>query len=840
LQQNPDSQSGFFFKSTFNIIYPLHFLILYLYEMADKKSYIPVKVLLSYLALIGLVATVGWILYTENIVFAKTGATIANENDKVLKVSNLLSNIYKNEGYARLTLQSETESDLTDYILHTDSLKSEIESFKTYIQNPKQIILLDTVKFLLNKKVTTIRDLKNVKQQANNEETVQRAINKITQMEGSLRKLQMNDLVKNPNELGEYQRSVLEKMVAVLNQNIPDDSSNTLSQKALDSMLVVSKTSLSDVVRANASKNKALAIQEQKLQQNEVSISEQLRKILNIIEREIIRNTTETNIQQEASLQKTNEIVTYAAIAGFILTVFFSILILSDFSKTESYKKQLEAANGKAQKLLKDREQLISTVSHDLKTPLSTIVGYSELLGNSQLTPKQQHYNKNIKGSSQYISKLVQDLLDFTKIESGKIVIENMPFSLPNSIDEVAKSIQAVYAQKDIVLNIEMDSALQKSIVSDPFRLRQILSNLIGNAYKFTEKGSITIQAKVFENQIKISIADTGIGIRESSQNLIFEEFTQANDGIEKVFGGTGLGLTIAKKITETLNGMLSLSSRYGHGSTFTIELPLVWAPTNFTAAANLDKAEISKKIRQIVIIDDDRNLLALTAEVLKQKNHIVYAFSSANEALNAISVLDFDCVITDIQMPVLDGFGFVEQLQQLESYKNQPVLAVTGRSDLDLEIYEKAGFSAVVQKPYSPAVLLERIEDLFKTSEKASFTVSENSSSKTAYDLTKLKAFLPDDHIALREVLNAFVKNTHESLLILRQGINEKNVSAVQEISHRMYPMFAQIEATEIADFLNTLSNETLELDEIETINTQLNQKITVLFDLFRRDSVL
>lgn len=808
--------------------------------MADKKSYIPVKVLLSYLALIGLVATVGWILYTENIVFAKTGATIANENEKVLKVSNLLSNIYKNEGYARMTLQSDNESDLTDYILHTDSLKTEIESFKAYIQNPKQITLLDTVKVLLNKKVTTIRDLKIVKKQANNEETVQRAINKITQMEGSLRKLQMNDLVKNPNDLGEYQRSVLQKMVAVLNQNIPDDSSNTLTQKALDSMLVVSKTALSDVVRANASKNKSLVIQEQKLQQNEVSISEQLRKILNIIEREIIRNTTETNIQQEASLQKTNQIVTYAAIAGFILTVFFSILILSDFSKTESYKKQLEVANGKAQKLLKDREQLISTVSHDLKTPLSTIVGYSELLGNSELTPKQKHYNKNIKGSSQYICKLVQDLLDFTKIESGKIVIENMPFSLRNNIEEVAKSIQAVYAQKDILLNIEIDSALQKNIVSDPFRLRQILSNLIGNAYKFTEKGSITIFAKINDNFIQISIIDTGIGIKQSSQNLIFEEFTQANDGIEKVFGGTGLGLTIAKKVTETLNGTLSLNSKYGHGSTFTIELPLVWASTEFISVSPIENPSISSKTRQIIIIDDDLNLLALTAEVLKQKNHIVYSFSDATEALEAVPNLDFDCVITDIQMPVLDGFGFIKQLQQLESYNNQPVLAVTGRSDLDLEIYEKAGFSAVVQKPYSPTVLVERLEDLFKKTEKVTFTFSENLTSKAAYSLTKLKAFLPNDAIALREVLNAFVKNTHESLLILRQAINERNVGTVQEISHRMYPMFQQIEATEIAELLNKLSNKSPKLDDIEVINTALNQKITVLFELFKKNSVL
>lgn len=807
--------------------------------MPDKKSYIPVKVLVSYLALIALVVTVGWVLYSENIAFSQTSTTIETENDKVLKISNLLSTIYKNEGYARTSLQSNEDIHLTNYVFHTDSLKSEIDSFKVYIQNPKQIILLDTVKLLLNKKVHTIKDLKKVKEQANNEIALQRAIDKISQMEGSLRKLQINDLVKNPTDLGDYQRSVLLKMVAVLNQNIPSDSSNTLTQKALDSMLVVSKTALSDVVRANALKNKSLEVQEQKLQQNEASLSEQLRKILNIIEREIILSTTQSNYQKEVALQKTNKIVTYAAVVGFILTLFFSILILNDFSKTESYKKQLEAANLKAQKLLKDREQLISTVSHDLKTPLSTIVGYSELLRNSELTPKQLHYNKNIKSSSEYITKLVQDLLDFTKIEAGKITIENIPFSLPKVIEEVAKNIQSVYSQKNITLEIIVDPVFQKNIITDPFRLRQILSNLIGNAYKFTEKGSIKIHAVTQRDQVLISVTDTGIGIKESSQSIVFEEFTQANDGIEKVFGGTGLGLTIAKKMTESLNGTLDLKSRYGQGSTFSIQLPLLWS-------AILKPEQASSKnlntvvTYQIIIIDDDPNLLALTAEVLRQKNHIVHSFNSASEAIIAIDTLDFDCVITDIQMPNLDGFGFIKKLQQLKTYQQQPVLAVTGRSDLDLVVYTEAGFSSVVQKPYSPIKLLEQIADLFAENRTNTFNFSENIPTNASYSLEKLKAFLPDDELALKEVLNAFVKNTKDSLLLLRQGINEKNTSAIQEIAHRMYPMFQQINAKQIAELLNKLSDETIAIEAIENINTQLNQKINALFELFKKDSIL
>ena len=792
------------------------------------------------MALIALVATVGWILYSEHVVFSKSGSTISTENNKVLKVSNLLSNIYKNEGLARMTLQSNNENDLKKYIRHTDSLKSEIENFKIHIPNSEQIALLDTVKVLLNKKVVTIKELKKVKEQASDEVSVQKAIDKITQMEGSLRKLQLNDLVKNPNELGEYQRSVLQKMVTVLNQNIPNDSTNTLTQKALDSMLVVSKTALSDVVRANAKKNKSLEIQEQKLQINEVSISERLREILNIIEREIIRSTTEANILQEISLQKTNKIVTYAAIVGLILTVFFSILILNDFSKTESYKNQLEVANAKTKKLLNDREQLISTVSHDLKTPLSTIVGYSELLGNSDLNVKQKHYNKNIKSSSEYISKLVQDLLDFTKIEAGKIVVEPIPFSLAVVIDEVAKNIQAVYSQKEINLHIDIDPKLSKNIVTDPFRLRQILTNLIGNAYKFTLKGSITIRAKITDANVTISVIDTGIGIKESSQKLVFEEFTQANDGIEKIFGGTGLGLTIAKKMTETLNGTLKLESKFGYGSTFTIQFPLVWASEQFSTQ-EFKPATLPQEItRQIVLIDDDPNLLALTTEVLKQKNHIIHSFNSAVEALETIPEIDFDCIITDIQMPFLDGFEFVKELTKRPFYKNQPVLAITGRADLDLDVYQKAGFSSVIQKPYSPQILIEKLNHLFDEKPLVTFNYSEKINPQHPYSLEKLKAFLPDDEVALQEVLNSLVKNTQQNLLNFRQFINEKNAENIRELAHRMYPMFQQIEATTIANLLNKLSNETLEWDEIEDINAQLNEKTAFLFELFRKNSII
>ncbi|WP_242499206.1 HAMP domain-containing sensor histidine kinase [Flavobacterium sp. 140616W15] len=518
--------------------------------MESKNSYIPLKVFISYIALASLVISVGWVLYSENVIYSNIESKIAFEKTKILKVSQLFSNVYKTESLARKTIQSNSETDFKQYIKESDSLRIRIDSLKKIVTTQSQIVLLDSVNYLLAEKTRNIRQLKSIKNKASDEVTVNNAIDELTKLEFSLRKLQLEDFTKNPEKLGSYQRNVLQKYVDYLNQNIPDDSTNTLSKKASDSILSTSKKLLSSVKRETEKKKESLNYQENKLLKNEILISEQLRKVLRMIEREIIINSIKYNTDKEKSLKKINEIITGAAIVGLLLTIFFSILIASDFSKTQLYKKQLEIANFKTRNLLKSREQLISTVSHDLKTPLSTIVGYTELLDNSDVNTKQSYFIKNIRNSSQYISQLVQDLLDFSQIEAGKITIEKKPFLLPEIITEVAKSIQSVYIQKDIELIIQADEKLNQRIIGDSFRLKQILSNIIGNAYKFTEKGFIKINATINDKGdfVIIKIEDSGIGIEKKNQNLIFEEFAQANENIEKKYGGTGLGLAISKK----------------------------------------------------------------------------------------------------------------------------------------------------------------------------------------------------------------------------------------------------------------------------------------------------
>lgn len=809
--------------------------------MGNKNSNIPIKVFISYIILATLVASVGWILYTENKDYSKIENKIITEKNKVLKVSNLFSNIYKTESLARKTIQSNSESDFKNYVQETDSLKMRIRSLKKDLSSEYQNKLLDSVIILLNEKTLNIRHLKSIKNKTSDEASVNDAIQELTQLEFSLSKLKLQDFTRNPEKLSSYQLNVLQRYVDYLNQNIPDDPSNTLTKKETDSILSTSKKLLSKVKLETEKKKESLSIQENKLLTNELLISDQLRKVLRIIEQEVVASSIKNNNEKEKSLKKINQIVSYAAILGLLLTLFFSILITSDFSKTQSYKKQLEIANFKTQNLLKNREQLISTVSHDLKTPLSTIVGYTELLGNSDLTTKQSYFTTNIKNSSEYISRLVQDLLDFSQIEAGKINLEKNPFSLTETIQEVATNLQSVFQQKEIDLQIFIDKEFNQPIIGDAFRLKQVLTNIIGNAYKFTPEGYIKINATFnsSKNTALISIEDSGIGIEKESQNLVFEEFAQANETIEKKYGGTGLGLAISKKIIALLGGQLYLKNSSKKGSCFEISLPIRFGfdKQQEIQETNTDIFEPKKQNKTIVVIDDDPDLLQLTVEVLKQYYQVI-SFSNAEQALQNLALENYDLLITDIQMPIKDGFELIEELQKKKKniYNNQPLIAVTGRTDLNQEIYTKAGFTAVLKKPFTPSILLKTIDAIFN---QIALPIQENTirdskNKEELFSLESLKLFLKNDSEAIKSVIESFISSTYSNLFLLENTIQTADYEKIKEVAHKMNPMFKQIEATDIAAILDQLEsqqyNETELAAHFSNLKTKIQQLITEL----------
>ncbi|MBC9795399.1 hybrid sensor histidine kinase/response regulator [Sinomicrobium weinanense] len=800
--------------------------------MSTKKSTITYKVLLSYIALALLMIAVGWFVYAEFQIFTKNQNTNTAESQKLLITSSLIAHLYETESLARITLQSSSTKDFNTFMDETAQLYTEIDELKPLIDREDQVgllHLLDSVKLLLDKKVNNIKELRTLKRRDETDVSLEKAIEEITQIESSVGELTLEQSFTNPEQFGEEEREKAQEWVNFINKTIKDNTSPADREKMADSVLTASKELLKDLKLKSLKIKRSLTAKEDELLRNDIIISQQLREILSSFESEIINTTNILNRQRDVALKNTVRVITIAAVIGLLLAIFFSYLILNDFWKSQSYRKQLEKAKNTTEQLLKTREQLIYTVGHDLRTPLSTIIGYTDLLHNTEINPKQGQYVTRVKNASEYVSNLVDDLLDYNKLEAGKIKIEHTLFSLENIITDTAESTRELYHAKPVELIIDIDERLKQHLTGDPFRIKQILTNLIGNAYKFTEKGHIKIKAGVLEKygttyRVRIDVEDTGIGIQKDKQEIIFNEFTQAESAIEKKYGGTGLGLTISKKLASLLNGTLELKSREGKGSTFTLKIPLQ-IPAEDTKKEIAPQVETvlqkPRKIVNAVLIDDDESVLSLTSEVLRQQSFRVNAFARASEALEHIRNNDFDIILTDIQMPEMDGFRLLEAIADRNE---KPVIAITGRADLNTEEYIRAGFAAVIQKPFAPGALVELIvqvlsSDTSPNAENLKNTMtmpSENSTNDSLYNLDTLKELLQNDEDALKEILQTFVESTGKNMEDLNLQFENRDIEGVKHTAHKMLSMFKQIKAWNIVELLEWL--EHYEPDTSET----------------------
>ncbi|UPQ80699.1 ATP-binding protein [Flavobacterium azooxidireducens] len=804
--------------------------------MGQKSTFIPLKVLLSYLLIAALVISVGYLLFKENKLFSNYENQSVEENQKLIRLGSLISKIYDVDNLGRVAIQTNLEKDFEEYGAQNKLLITAIDSFEQKIDNEKQVVLLDSLKLILQQKVSNIEELKKINKAQNSYFPIENALSDLTRIEESMGKITLESLKIDPSKLSAYERRVYQEYVDYLNENVPKESENTLTDKQIDSILVSSKKILEEVRLNNQAKTTSQKNKEIELLRNDLFISQKLNEILVEFESDVIKRANLNNLSREEAQQKTVSILTTAAVIGLIMTGLFFLLITSDFLKNQRYRKQLEIEKKKTESLLSAREQLIATVSHDLKTPLNTIQGFSELIGIGGVTEKQNYYLSNIKSSSVYINQLVNDLLDFSKIEAGKIQLENTVFELDKLIVEVAESIQSLYPSKPITLQFELNSIANLSLESDALRMRQILSNLIGNAYKFTEKGFIKIAANYNQKQLTIVVQDSGIGIESSKLNLIFNEFTQADKSIEKKYGGTGLGLTICKKLAEILRGDLTVESEVNKGSTFRLTLPANMIETKKEAPLFDDK---QAKEFSIAVVDDDTSLLQLTAEFLKIYQFNVRTFDDPEVLIASLENEKFDAIISDIQMPKMSGFELINQIP-----KEIPVIAITGQTQLDKNVYYKNGFSAILHKPYRSADLLAALSDLLKINIAVKPDLAEQTEIPTKeYNLKNLRIMLGDDAVAIKEVLKAFIENTSSNLAIIEEAISNSDSRTVVSISHRMIPMINQLEVKEIVPLLQQLEEcrkTELSMDEIKTIFNEAKEKSIQLIALLQKESIL
>ena len=764
----------------------------------------------------------GYFIYTEINTYLSTET--AEENDaKLLKTGSFLTHLYEAESLSKLALQTKTKENFDAYSQKIDSIFLEIDSLKQLTNSANQKEQLDSVQLLLQQKVSNSTELLNLKVKNDANSSIDHAIQEFSKMEASLGKITAEGLAPNIDELSPKAQKVIRDVAAYLNANVPTNNDKITNSKQVDSILNASKLLLAKAKQTDSKTQRFLAQKEMQINKNDLELSQQLRTIISAFEQEVLVSSFNDNLKKKSALKRSIRLAGFAALLGLVVVGLFAFLINRDFWRIQTYRQKLEKEKKYSESLLKSREQLISTVSHDLRSPLNTITGYTELMEGTALSQKQERYMGNVKSASDYVGNLVNDLLDFSKLEGGKLNIENVPFIAANLIQETAESLQALRSNKKVKLFLEIDPKLQKTVLGDPFRIRQIVTNLIGNAFKFTEEGHITIKAKATAArgkslQAKIEVSDTGIGIAKEKQHLIFNEFTQADSTTEKKFGGYGLGLTISKKLAELLHGNLTLESKLNQGSTFTLQLPL--QITDKSVEKNSEVAYLVPKLR-LLIIDDDTALLGMLQELTESMGMSAHTFTNFLQ-LEKDSHLGYDLVLTDIQMPQITGFEVLERLRsgEFKHYQNQPIIAMTGRRDLESEAYTSIGFDQVLQKPFSKKELIGMLkllgfkaEDIEEVQHKSASDASNKVVSKH-YSLEIIHSFLGTNEDAVDDVLQTFLRDTQTNLQLLEDGVATIDYTQINQVTHRMLPMFRQLKV----DIVPIL--ERLELAKMETTN--------------------
>lgn len=494
---------------------------------------------------------------------------------------------------------------------------------------------------------------------------------------------------------------------------------------------------------------------------------------------------------------------------GFLLTLILIPL------HTLRLQNKLELAIESARSANKAKSQFLSHMSHEMRTPLNGIVGACDLLLTTKQDEDQRNFSYLIKSSSILLRQLINDVLDIAKIEQGKMDVSVIDFSLYDLVNEIDIIFKQQAIQKNLNYSCSVSSNCYPLLKGDYLHIKQVLINLVSNAIKFTETGSVEIRISEIENHsdittLRFAVRDTGIGIKKEAQTNIFESFTQADNSISNKFGGTGLGTAISKQLVEIMGGTIEFKSEYGVGSEFLFELKLekqiessssieAQLPEIATTTAKVlsfnDHVQRKRKIN-VLIADDNLTNRIILSKILSMANYVVHSAENGEQALDMLEMASFDLMILDLNMPLMNGIEVVQVHRSL-SKSRIPSIILTADATIDARNRcDAAEIDALLTKPYDSEALLDAVEKLTApTTSNNVKNISKKPSSNAQKEkillinenrLNQLKA-LDKNVTFINKLISSFIEDTENSLSSMHTAISTEDFVAFKDTAHAL-----------------------------------------------------
>ena len=534
-------------------------------------------------------------------------------------------------------------------------------------------------------------------------------------------------------------------------------------------------------------------------------LSEEIADLLLALNQEILEST---KMEMDISENIINEHLTASSYIGgavLILIVIFVILILSDVNKgfrarkaAEKARADAEEAKKKTEELMESRHKMLLSVSHDIKSPLTSILGNLELMDNTG----NEKEVASIQQSADHILKLLSNLLEFSSLEQGMLQVEKKPFNVRQLCEETASMFEPIARNKNLVFNFKNEIRQSLFANSDQLKIKQIISNLISNAIKYTIEGSIGFRASFEMGSLVFRVEDTGIGIPDDKLEEIFKPFVRTDSG-SKISEGSGYGLSVVKGFVDLLGGTIEVQSEVGKGSHFTVKIPaeieIIENEANREPLAETSATTRQVAQQRILIIDDDDTLLTVISNMISKLGHQVLICRSKNDIDAALQQPDtFDCILTDREMGALSGNDILKIFKKAAPSK--PVYLMTARMDYDTKKAKKEGFDGFLQKPFN----LKKLESIFGRHAMEEEPVAN----ATFTDFPELCDMMGGDEEAIRGILTIFAQSTADHLVALNECVENDDFSTAHGLCHKMLPMFIQLQQEEAVPFLSKMND--------------------------------
>ncbi|NNF17583.1 MAG: response regulator [Gammaproteobacteria bacterium] len=470
---------------------------------------------------------------------------------------------------------------------------------------------------------------------------------------------------------------------------------------------------------------------------------------------------------------------------------------LGDVTELEEKEIELRLSKDRAEAANRAKSEFLANMSHEIRTPMNAILGFTEMLkrGYARSEDDNRKYLNTIHSSGKFLLELINDLLDLSKIEAGSMELERIRCPVQSVASEVVNTLSVKAAERGIKLEFTVDTPVPATVETDPLRLRQIITNLVGNAIKFTESGSVRVRlrydAETAPEAIFIDVADTGIGMGPDQVEKIFDPFVQADRTITRRFGGTGLGLSISKRFSEALGGGIAVESTLGVGSVFTIhiacgslaDVPILSAEEAMqTAETTEEEVQTSWNFAQahILVADDGKQNRELLRLFLQEHGLQVTEAENGQEALAAVSETHFDLILMDLEMPLMDGATATRKLRS--AGVKVPIFALTAHSLQTVEqVLDDAGFSEYASKPIDMTALIDRLAKIL-----GAVPVVSNSEA-TSTDDAQATSRLPGNDPRYRAIIAEFVEGLDERISAMKKAHNARDYEELAKLAHAL-----------------------------------------------------